>query len=91
MFRDKDLDSGFILRANTEVAEVLRTATKDKSGEISVGVGPVMLRLTRVLDDDLLSNLHLPSHEEVENDSLNNLLEFEKDLQPPSGLAVEHK
>jgi len=41
-------------------------------------------------DDDLLSNLHLPSHEEVENDSLNNLLEFEKDLQPPSGLSVEH-
>jgi len=41
-------------------------------------------------DDDLLSNLQLPSHEEVENDSLNNLLEFEADLQPPSGLAVEH-
>ena len=45
----------------------------------------------RALDDDLLGNLSLPSHEEVENDSLNNLLEFEKDLQPPSGLAVEHK
>ena len=61
----------------------------DKSGEISVD--PVTVRLMIVPDDDLLSNLKLPSHEEVENDSLNNLLEFEKDLQPPSGLAVEHK
>ena len=45
----------------------------------------------RALDDDLLGNLSLPSHEEVENDSLNNLLQFEKDLQPLSGLAVEQK
>ena len=70
--------------------KALRSGEKpDKSGEISVG--SVTGRLMRALDDDLLSNLQLPSHEEVENDSLNNLLEFEADLQPPSGLAVEHK
>lgn len=45
----------------------------------------------RVAEEDLLGNLHLPSHEEVENDSLNNLLQFEKDLQPLSGLSVEQK
>ena len=71
--------------------KALRSGEKpDKSGEISVGPVTRILREI-VLDDDLLSNLNLPSHEEVENDSLNNLLEFEKDLQPPSGLAVEHK
>ena len=30
MFRDKDLDVGFILRANTEVAAILHAAIKEK-------------------------------------------------------------
>lgn len=40
-------------------------------------------------DLSLLGNLTLPSHEEVENDALNVLLEFEKDLQPPAALTAE--
>jgi len=39
-------------------------------------------------DLSLLGNISLPSHEEVENDSLNGLLEFEKELQPPPALTV---
>ena len=31
VFRDKDLDVGFILRASTEVAGILHAAIKDKS------------------------------------------------------------
>ena len=31
VFRDKELDSGFILRANEEVSKVLKAATNDKS------------------------------------------------------------
>jgi len=31
VFRDKDLDAGFILRANTEVAAILHAANKGKS------------------------------------------------------------
>ena len=33
MFRDKDLDVGFILRANTDVAAILHAAIKDKPTE----------------------------------------------------------
>ncbi len=33
VFRDQDLDVGFILRANTEVAAILHAATKDKNGD----------------------------------------------------------
>ena len=42
-------------------------------------------------DDDLslLGNMSIPSHEEVENDSMNALLDFEKDLLPSSSLAIE--
>jgi len=42
-------------------------------------------------DDDLslLGNISIPSHEEVENDSMNALLDFEKDLLPSSSLAIE--
>ena len=47
----------------------------------------------RYSDEDLslLGNVTLPSHDEVENDNLNGLLEFEKDLQPPASLTVESK
>ena len=31
VFRDKDLDVGFILRANNEVAAILHAAIKDKN------------------------------------------------------------
>jgi len=37
----------------------------------------------------LLGNMTLPSHEEVENENLNGLLEFERDLQPPAALTVD--
>ena len=40
MFRDKDLDVGFILRANQEVAAVLHAAIKDKTG-----MGPASAKL----------------------------------------------
>lgn len=33
MFRDKDLDVGFVLRANVEVASIIRAAIKEKPGE----------------------------------------------------------
>ena len=33
VFRDKDLDAGFILRANTEVAAILHAANKGKSND----------------------------------------------------------
>lgn len=33
VFRDKDLDVGFILRANTDVAAILHAAIKEKPGE----------------------------------------------------------
>jgi hypothetical protein len=31
VFRDKELDAGFILRANVDVAKILRDAINDKS------------------------------------------------------------
>jgi len=40
-------------------------------------------------DLSLLGNISIPSHEEVENDSMNALLDFEKDLLPSSSLAIE--
>ena len=45
------------------------------------------------LDDDLslLGNISIPSHEEVENDSMNALLDFEKDLLPISSLAIQQR
>ena len=42
----------------------------------------------READYSLTGNLSIPSHEEVENDSLVNLLEFEHGLQPPPGVAA---
>ena len=33
VFRDKDLDAGFILRANAEVAAILHAANKGKSND----------------------------------------------------------
>ena len=33
VFKDKDLDVGFILRANTDVAAILHTAIKDKPAD----------------------------------------------------------
>jgi len=38
VFRDKDLDGGFILRANTEVAGILHAAIKDKSADNAASV-----------------------------------------------------
>jgi len=40
-------------------------------------------------DLSLIGNMSIPSHEEVENDSMNALLDFEKDLLPSSSLAIE--
>eukprot|EP00092_Neocalanus_flemingeri_P030179 GFUD01032757.1.p1 GENE.GFUD01032757.1~~GFUD01032757.1.p1 ORF type:complete len:411 (-),score=136.91 GFUD01032757.1:267-1499(-) len=40
-------------------------------------------------DLSLIGNMSIPSHEEVENDSMNALLDFEKDLLPTSSLAIE--
>ena len=37
----------------------------------------------------LTDNVSIPSHEEIENDSLTNLHEFEQGLQPPAPEAVE--
>ena len=37
----------------------------------------------------LTENVSIPSHEEIENDSLTNLHEFEQGLQPPAPEAVE--
>ena len=39
----------------------------------------------------LVGNMTLPSHEEVENENLNGLLEFERDLQPPAALTVDQR
>ena len=39
-------------------------------------------------DYSLAGNISIPSHEEVENDSLLNLMEFEQGLQPPQGHAA---
>jgi len=45
----------------------------------------------REKDDDLslIGDMSIPSHEEVENDSMNALLDFEKELLPTSSLAIE--
>ena len=40
-------------------------------------------------DLSLIGNMSIPSHEEVENDSMNALLDFENDLLPTSSLAIE--
>jgi len=40
-------------------------------------------------DLSLIGNMSIPSHEEVENDSLNALLDFEKELLPTTSLAIE--
>jgi len=40
-------------------------------------------------DLSLIGNMSIPSHEDVENDSMNALLDFEKDLLPTSSLAIE--
>ena len=40
-------------------------------------------------DLSLIGNMSIPSHDEVENDSMNTLLDFENDLLPTSSLAIE--
>ena len=44
-----------------------------------------------IAEDDLslIGNMSIPSHEDVENDSINALLDFEKELLPSSSLAIE--
>ena len=42
-------------------------------------------------DLSLIGNMSIPGHEDVENDSLNALLEFENDLIPTTSLAIEQR
>ena len=46
-----------------------------------------------IVEDDLslIGNMSIPSHEEIENESLNALMNFEQDLLPTSTLAIENR
>ena len=50
VFRDKDLDVGFILRTNPDVAKIIHDAIKDKTGEAQASAKLQDLALT-VLDE----------------------------------------
>ena len=42
-------------------------------------------------DYSLAGNMSIPSHEDVENESLNTLLEFEQGMQPLPSITAEQR
>jgi len=41
-------------------------------------------------DNSLIGDISIPGHEEIENDSISALLDFERDLLPTASLAIEN-
>jgi len=75
-------------RENRDLDEFVPEVTEENVSLLNKALSYVQ-KQEKEDDLSLIGNMSIPSHEDVENDSMNALLDFEKDLLPTSSLAIE--
>jgi len=75
-------------RENNDLDEFVPEVTEENVSLFNKALSYVQ-KQEKEEDISLIGNMSFPSHEEVENDSINALLDFENDLLPTSSLAIE--
>jgi len=75
-------------RENKDLDEFVPEVTEENVSLLNKALSYVQ-KQEKEDDLSLIGNMSIPSHEDVENDSINALLDFEKELLPSSSLAIE--
>jgi len=76
-------------RENKDLDEFVPETTEETVSVLNKALSYVQ-KQEKEDDLSLIGNMSIPSHEEIENESLNALMNFEQDLLPTSTLAIEN-